>query len=103
MYKLSFYVPESHLEQVKQALFSKGAGRIGNYDCCSWQTKGQGQFRPLKGSSPHIGKEGAIEYVEEYLVEMVVADYLIEKVIEGLKANHPYETVAYSFHKINKL
>jgi hypothetical protein len=47
--KIEFYVPETHLEQVKSAMFSAGAGRVGDYDCCAWQTLGQGQFRPQDG------------------------------------------------------
>ncbi len=56
MYKLCYYVPESHLEVTKQAIFDAGAGRVGNYDCCCWQVRGQGQFRPLPGSQPFIGQ-----------------------------------------------
>ena len=52
MYKLAFFVPPSHVEQVTRALFAAGAGRIGAYDSCSWQVPGQGQFRPLDGSQP---------------------------------------------------
>lgn len=48
MYKITFYVPESHLESVKTALFDQGAGKIGHYDCCAWQAEGIGQYRPLK-------------------------------------------------------
>ena len=52
MYKISVYVPENSVEKVKQALFDAGAGRIGNYDSCCWQTAGIGQFRPLENSNP---------------------------------------------------
>ncbi|HNC00548.1 MAG TPA: hypothetical protein PLS71_20045 [Leptospiraceae bacterium] len=62
MYQLVFYIPESHLEQVKEALFAKGAGSYKDYDHCSWQTPGIGQFRPLKGSNPFLG---AIDNVEK--------------------------------------
>ncbi len=73
MYKLCYFVPETHVEQTKQALFDAGAGRIGDYDCCAWQCLGQGQFRPLEGSDPFLGKAGAIEAVDEYKVELVCA------------------------------
>lgn len=56
MYKICFFVPENHVDLVKNALFEAGAGRIGDYDNCSWQTLGTGQFRPLKNSSPTIGQ-----------------------------------------------
>ncbi|MEQ8952612.1 MAG: NGG1p interacting factor NIF3, partial [Gammaproteobacteria bacterium] len=58
LYKIEFYVPESHLEQVKSAMFAAGAGRAGEYDSCAWQTLGQGQFRGLEGSSPYLGQSG---------------------------------------------
>lgn len=95
MYKLAFFVPPSHVEVVKTAVFAAGGGRIGNYDCCAWQVLGQGQFRPLDGSQPFIGKSGLIEQVEEWRVELVVADALIASVVAALKQSHPYETPAY--------
>ncbi|WP_110949963.1 Nif3-like dinuclear metal center hexameric protein [Pseudomonas bohemica] len=100
MYKLAFFVPASHVEQVKSALFATGAGRIGAYDCCSWQVLGQGQFRPLDGSQPFIGQAGEIEYVEEWKVELVVADELIKQAVAALKISHPYETPAYEVWKL---
>lgn len=96
MYQLSFYVPESHLEAVKAAVFAAGGGRIGNYDHCAWQVKGQGQFRPLAGANPHLGAVGAVESVDEYRVELVVRDELIADVVTALKAAHPYEEPAYA-------
>ncbi|WP_237133718.1 YqfO family protein [Pseudohongiella sp. O18] len=95
MLKLTFYVPESHLETVKQAVFEAGAGRIGDYDSCCWQVAGQGQFRPLDGANPFIGSQGALETVSEYRVEMICTETCIEAVIQALKASHPYEEPAY--------
>lgn len=95
MYKLSFYVPESHVEQVKQAVFAAGAGRIGDYDCCCWQVLGQGQFRPLEGSQPFIGDHGEVEQVAEYRVEMLCASAHAKAVIQALLHAHPYEEPAW--------
>ena len=100
MYKLAFFVPPSHVEQVKSALFAAGAGRVGAYDSCSWQVLGQGQFRPLDGSQPFIGQTGQIEQVEEWKVELVVADELIQQAVAALKHSHPYETPAYEVWKL---
>jgi hypothetical protein len=100
MYKLAFFVPPSHVEQVKSALFAAGAGRIGAYDSCSWQVLGQGQFRPLDGSQPFIGQTGEIEQVEEWKIELVVADELIREAVAALKSSHPYETPAYEVWKL---
>lgn len=95
MYKLGFYVPESHLEKVKTALFVAGAGRIGNYDSCCWQILGQGQFRALEGSQPYIGQKGKVETVEEYRVELVCEDKLLPAALAALRSAHPYEGPAY--------
>ncbi len=95
MYKLGFYVPATHLEVVKQALFAAGAGRIGNYDSCCWQVLGSGQFRPLDGSNPHLGQQGRVEVVDEWRVEMVVADELLKAVVAALRQSHPYEEPAF--------
>ena len=100
MYKLCFFVPESHLEPVKRALFKLGAGQIGDYDHCCWQVKGLGQFRALEGSCPYIGQQGQLEEVEEFKVEMVCKDDLIKEVVEVLKRAHPYETVAYEIYRL---
>ncbi len=95
MHKLCFYVPEPHLEDVKDALFAVGAGKIGNYDHCCWQSRGQGQFRPLEGSDPFIGQMAETEQLTEYKVEMVFDEALVDAVIGALLAAHPYETPAY--------
>ena len=96
MYKLTVFIPDTALEPVKSALFAAGAGKIGNYEQCCWQVQGSGQFMPLAGSQPHIGTQDTLETVEEWRVEMVVADAYIKPVIEALKQTHPYETPAYN-------
>ncbi len=100
MYKLYFYVPESHLEVVKEAIFAKGAGNIGNYAKCCWQVIGEGQFMPLENSQAFLGQPGIVEKVAEYKVEVVVKDDLIADVILALKQAHPYETPAYGYWKV---
>ncbi|MFJ7007372.1 NGG1p interacting factor NIF3 [Pseudomonas putida] len=100
MYKLAFFVPASHVEVVKAAVFAAGGGRIGDYDHCAWQTLGQGQFRPLDGSQPYLGQAGQVEVVEEWKVELVVADDLIAQAVAALKQSHPYETPAYEVWRL---
>ncbi|MEN0036739.1 MAG: YqfO family protein [Cellvibrio sp.] len=95
MYKLVFFVPESHLDSVKAAVFAAGAGRIGDYDQCSWQVLGQGQFRPLVNSAPFIGTLNQLETLPEYRVEMVCADEYIRTAIAALRTAHPYEEPAF--------
>ena len=100
MHKLCFYVPETHLDAVKTALFQAGAGKIGDYDCCCWQTLGQGQFRPLPGSDPFVGNTHVIETVAEYKVEMVFDDNRLADIVKALKQAHPYEEPAYDIWKL---
>ena len=100
MYKLCFFVPDSHVDEVKSAVFAAGGGRIGDYDHCAWQVLGLGQFRPLDGSQPFMGEAGQVEQVEEWKVELVVADELIRVVVEALKQSHPYETPAYEVWRL---
>ncbi|MDO8344494.1 MAG: YqfO family protein [Cellvibrio sp.] len=103
MYKLVFFVPESHLDLVKTAVFKAGAGRIGQYEQCCWQVLGQGQFRPLAGSAPFIGVQDQLEILPEYRVEMVCADELIVAAISALRASHPYEEPAFDVWRLADL
>jgi hypothetical protein len=101
MKKLTVYIPEEHLEGVKQALFDAGAGRYAAYDHCCWQVAGTGQFRPLKGSHPAIGEVGQETRVSEYRVEMICEDACVGAVTAALRAAHPYEEPAFDFVDIH--
>ena len=100
MYKLSFYVPEKHLEAIKTALFVKGAGRYKSYDQCCWQVRGEGQFRPLTDSNPYVGRANCLEKVAEYKVEMICEDAVIKETVQTLLSVHPYEEPAYEVYRI---
>ncbi len=97
MLKLVFFVPASHLDEVKQAVFAAGAGQQGNYEHCCWQVLGQGQFRPMVGSSPFLGELGSLESVAEYRVETLCSAGSASAVKAALVAAHPYEEPAYEF------
>ena len=103
MYKLGVYVPASHLEAVKTAMFKAGGGRIGNYDSCCWQSAGQGQFRPLAGSTPYLGQAGQVETVTEFRVEMVCEEALLKAVVAALRCAHPYEEPAFDVVRLEKI
>lgn len=103
MYKLVFFVPESHLEPVKTAVFNAGAGAIGNYDQCCWQAAGVGQFRPLSGSNPFVGETNKLEQVTEYRVEMVCDDARVKAAVAALRAAHPYEEPAIDVWRLAEL
>ena len=100
LFKIETYIPESHLEVVKTAMFTAGAGKVGNYECCAWQTEGRGQYRSMEGSLPFKGKSGHLEFVAEFKVEMVCVAKLVSGVIAAMKQAHPYEEVAYSVIEI---
>jgi len=100
MYKICFYVPEEQLEDVKNAMFKAGGGKIGDYACCAWQVQGEGQFIPLEGSQAFIGEKFRLEKVEEYKVEMVCSVEAIEDVVAALHAVHPYESPAYQVIRV---
>jgi structural toxin protein (hemagglutinin/hemolysin) RtxA len=100
MYQIAFTVPETHVEEVKEALFAKGAGEHKDYKRVSWQTLGTGQFEPQTGSDPFIGEPGKLETVKEYRVEMACRDEFLREVLDQLVSVHPYEEVAYYAVKI---
>jgi hypothetical protein len=99
-YQIAFYVPEEQCEMVKQAMFDAGAGILGHYQDCSWQTLGQGQFKPLDGSSPFLGEMDKLEKIMEYKVEMLCDKAKLKLVLQALKSSHPYEVPAYAITKI---
>lgn len=103
MYKLAFFVPVAEAEAVKEAVFATGAGRIGDYEACCFQTSGTGQFRPLDGATPHIGRVGELERVEELKVELVCEDALIRKAVAALRQAHPYEEPAFDIWRLEDL
>ncbi len=103
MFKICLYVPENSVETVKQALFDAGAGRIGNYDCCCWQTLGTGQFRPLENSQPAVGTLNQLESISEIKLELVCDDALIKQAIDAMKKSHPYEEPAYHVWRLEDL
>ena len=102
MYKLCFYVPESHLEDVKESVFTAGAGSVGNYKKCCWQVLGEGQFQPNDSAKPFFGSVNKLAVVNEYRVEMVCADDCIAAVVAALKSAHPYETPAFDVVKVEQ-
>jgi structural toxin protein (hemagglutinin/hemolysin) RtxA len=95
MYKLIFYVPKDSSESVKQGIFETGAGCIGNYSHCSWETEGVGQFLPLVGSNAFIGTVNKLEKLPELRVEILCTKANIKQAVSALKQHHPYEEVAY--------
>lgn len=98
--KLVVFVPETHHDQVRQALGDAGAGAIGNYSHCTFNTPGVGTFVPQAGTNPFIGEQGKLEQVREVRLETIVSDRSQEQVIRAMLAAHPYEEVAYDLYPL---
>ncbi|NGM61013.1 Nif3-like dinuclear metal center hexameric protein [Sphingobacterium sp. SGG-5] len=93
--KLTVYVPRTHVDSVRQSLFDAGAGHIGDYDQCSYNSAGYGTFRPLEGANPTIGEVGEQERVEETKIEVIYPAHIERGIIVAMLAAHPYEEVAH--------
>ena len=89
--KLEIYIPEDHLGALQTALQSVDAGHIGNYDCCLSYSQVMGTWRPLAGTSPYIGTEGAISCEPELKVEVTIRAERLTETMEAVKSVHPYE------------
>jgi len=100
VFKFTVYVPIQHTDQVRQAIFEAGAGKIGNYTETSFNITGKGTFKPMEGTSPFIGKIGEREEVQEIKIETVVAERDLDSVIQAMKDNHPYEEPAYDVYEL---
>jgi len=100
MYKLNYYVPVDAKEKTKEALFNIGVGMFDNYENCSWETLGKGQFKPVANANPTIGLLDTLEVLDEYKIEMICKDELIKLAVKTLKDAHPYEEVAYEVFKM---
>lgn len=99
--KLVVFVPITHADIVRQALGEAGAGRIGNYDFCSFSSRGTGRFRGNELSNPAIGEIGKYESVEEERIEVLVPREILKEVIEKMKSVHPYEEVAFDVYALD--
>ncbi len=98
--KLVVFVPESHADKVRTAIFDAGAGVIGNYDRCSFNAHGQGSFRAGENTNPFVGEQGSQHFEDEVRIETILPAYLKGKVISAMLAAHPYEEVAYDIYML---
>lgn len=100
MYQIFVYVPASHVSQVLHALFTAGAGQLGMYRNCCWQTRGIGQFCPQAGSKPFSGIEGQLEQTEEIKIEVICSSDCLQSALKAMIVAHPYEIPAYGAIKL---
>jgi dinuclear metal center YbgI/SA1388 family protein len=99
--KLYFFVPAENAAKVMNAIFATGGGDIGNYSECSFTVNGVGTFKPNEFSNPYIGKKEIRYEAEELKIEILFPAYLQTQILSSLKANHPYEEVAYEVISID--
>jgi hypothetical protein len=99
-HKLVWFVPEAALDATRDAVFAAGAGRIGDYERCSWYAAGTGTFLARAGAEPTVGEVGVEERVRELRVETVVPAELVEQVVRALVRAHPYEEVAFEVYPL---
>ena len=98
--KLVVFVPREALNTVREALFAAGAGRIGDYERCSWYTAGTGTFRGGTGTKPSVGESGREERVAELRLETVYPEESHDAVVAALRAAHPYEEPAFDVYPL---
>ena len=101
--KLVIFAPLSHADIVRKAIGEAGAGKIGNYDFCSFSSRGNGRFRGNEKTNPAIGKAGNHEVVEEERIETIVPREILKNVIEKVKSVHPYEEVAFDIYPLETI
>ncbi len=99
--KLVTFCPTEHAEKVRTALFTAGAGHIGNYDSCSFNTPGTGSFRGLENSNPFTGETGKLHFENEIRIETIYPIYKEQDILKALFSSHPYEEVAYDIYPLN--
>jgi len=103
LYKLAVFVPEEAFGEVRQALATAGAGRIGDYEACAFAVEGTGFFKPGEDTTPHIGEAGGdVEAAQERKLEVEVARWQLGDVLAALQDAHPYEEVAYDLYPVHQ-
>lgn len=101
LYKLVVYVPREYEPIVREKITAAGAGHIGKYSHCTFRSMGTGTFLPGESSQPFIGQTGQLEEVEEYRLETIVPQNILSKVLDSMKASHPYEEIAYDLYPLS--
>ena len=100
--KIVTYVPLGFVDKLTFEMSFAGAGKIGNYEFCSFRTKGLGTFIPGRKAKPFAGKKGKLAFEEEVRLEVECGEENLENVIDALLLNHPYEEVAYEIYDFKK-
>ncbi len=99
--KLVVFSPKENAQTLTQALFTAGAGNIGNYSECSFSTKGTGTFTPGENANPQTGKRGLRETLDETKIEVIYPEWMERNILNAMKLNHPYEEVAHDIYMLD--
>lgn len=98
--KLVTFVPQTHIEQVREAIFNAGAGHIGNYENCSFNIEGEGTFKGNENTHPFVGKPEKLHVEKEIRLETIFPSHLQRAVIDAMLSSHPYEEIAYDIYSL---
>jgi hypothetical protein len=98
--KLVVYCPSDNVDEVRAAMFNAGAGSIGNYEECSFNSEGIGTYKGMAGTNPYLGTTGRFHKEKEIKIETIVPNYLLSKVVKSMLTAHPYEEVAYDIYQL---
>jgi dinuclear metal center YbgI/SA1388 family protein len=99
--KLVTFAPPNYLDNVAQAMFAAGAGKIGDYEQCSYRLNGEGTFFGTDATSPTVGQKGILEKVQETRIEVEVRGNVLPEVVKALRENHPYEEPAFDLYPLS--
>ncbi|MBE0673197.1 MAG: Nif3-like dinuclear metal center hexameric protein [Bacteroidales bacterium] len=99
--KLVTFIPEGHLDRVREAIFAAGAGHVGNYDHCGYHTTGEGSFRGNEKTNPFAGRAGEVHHEPEARFETILPAYLVSPVVRALIDAHPYEEPAFDLYPLS--
>lgn len=100
LFKVVTFVPDEAVDTVRDAMADAGAGVIGDYTDCSFQTPGTGTFTPLHGAQPYTGDVGELKEVAEFRLEMIAPEDVLHGAISAMIEAHPYEEVAYDVYPL---
>lgn len=92
-YKVETYLPKEALDNIRNGLYELGLGKVGNYDCCLSWYEINSSWKPVEGAKPYLGTVGEVEFAPEYKIEFRCSEQDLQKAIDTIKQNHPYEEV----------
>jgi len=99
-YKIVVFIPETHADEVRDAMTGAGAGWIGGYSDCTFSVNGTGTFRAGEGCNPFLGEKGVLEKADEVRLETIIRENMVDRVIKAMIKAHPYEEVAYDVYEL---